>query len=123
MSHSEEERRRFQRVDFFKEAFLSDSNGKIPCQVCDVSLQGALVAVPADYQDVSLVTPLTLEIPLDGAEFTIYMTVKVAHEREGVMGLICEAIDVDSISHLRRLIELNSGDAELLNRELQALNQ
>jgi hypothetical protein len=32
--------------------------------------------------------------------------------------LKCNFIDVDSISHLKRMVELNLGDASLLNREL-----
>lgn len=122
MSDQHSNRRRFSRVDFFAQAYLCDSNGRIPCQICDVSLQGALVAIPAEYADVSLVTPLTLEIPLgDEDEVVIRMTVRVAHEREGVMGLLCDSIDLDSISHLRRLVELNLGDASALEREFPAL--
>jgi hypothetical protein len=34
---------------------------------------------------------------------------------------VCKEIDLDSISHLRRLIELNLGDQEELERELGAL--
>lgn len=122
MSEQPSDRRRFSRVDFFSQAYLCDSNGRVPCQVCDVSLQGALVAIPAEYADVSLVTPLTLEIPLgDEDDVVIRMTVRVAHEREGVMGLLCDSIDLDSISHLRRLVELNLGDASALEREFPAL--
>ena len=117
---SHDDRRRFRRVDFFTGAFLCDANGRVPCDVHDVSLHGALVAVPADYRDVSLMTPLTLEIPLDD-ETAIRMQVEVAHERENVLGLECVNIDVDSITHLRRLVELNLGDSSLLERELPAL--
>ena len=37
--------------------------------------------------------------------------------------LACAArsIDLDSITHLRRLVELNSGDAAMLERELHTL--
>jgi hypothetical protein len=35
--------------------------------------------------------------------------------------LLCESIDLDSITHLRRLVELNAGDPALLERELTAL--
>ena len=118
---SHDDRRRFRRVDFFTDAVLSDANGRVPCDVHDLSLHGALVAIAAEYSDVSLETPLTLEIPLD-AEHQIRMQVQIAHEREGVYGLECENIDVDSITHLRRLVELNLGDSTLLERELPALH-
>lgn len=117
---SSDDRRRFRRVDFFTGASLSDANGRIPCDVHDLSLRGALVAIPADYRDVSLLTPIYLDIPLDGEQH-IRMQVQIAHEREGVYGLVCDSIDVDSITHLRRLVELNLGDSTLLERELPAL--
>ena len=49
------------------------------------------------------------------------MDVWVAHEENKELGLKCKDIDVDSITHLRRLIELNLGDPDLLERELSAL--
>ena len=65
---------------------------------------------------------LTLEIPL--AEGTaIRMDGVVAHIADQRVGLHCQNIDVDSITHLRRLIQLNLGDAELCDRELSAMWQ
>jgi hypothetical protein len=49
------------------------------------------------------------------------MQVKLTHEDPGQLGFVCQYIDLDSISHLRRLIELNLGDQEELDRELAAL--
>ena len=40
-----------------------------------------------------------------------------------LVGMVCRHIDVDSISHLRRLVELNLGDEALLERELAALGE
>ncbi|HXK57002.1 MAG TPA: PilZ domain-containing protein, partial [Gammaproteobacteria bacterium] len=37
------------------------------------------------------------------------------------LGLRCVSIDMESIGHLRRLVELNLGDAELLHRDLESL--
>ena len=114
-------RRRFARVNFFTGAFLCDANGRVPCDVHDLSLHGALVSVTAAFRDVSLITPLTLEVPLD-KETRIRMQVRIAHDRDGVRGLECDSIDVESITHLRRLVELNLGDSHLLERELPALH-
>jgi len=120
MSTPNSERRRFQRVNFFTEAWLSDSNGRQACQVHDLSLKGALVAVP-DGNLSSLVMPITLEIHLSDSEDMLRMEISVMHEREGVFGLRCERIDVDSMTHLRRLVELNLGETSLLERDLNAL--
>jgi hypothetical protein len=37
------------------------------------------------------------------------------------VGLRCASIDLDSITHLRRLVELNSGDPAILDREFGSL--
>ena len=55
------------------------------------------------------------------SEICIQMQMRVVHERDNQLGLACQHIDVESISHLRRLLELNLGDASLLDRELERL--
>lgn len=120
MNTPNSERRRFQRVNFFTDAWLCDANGRQTCQVHDLSLKGALVAVP-DGNLASLVTPVTLEIHLSDSAEVLRMEVSVVHERDGIYGLICERIDVDSMTHLRRLVELNLGETTLLERDLSAL--
>jgi hypothetical protein len=37
--------------------------------------------------------------------------------------LQCNAIDIDSVTHLRRLVELNLGNSEQLNKELSQLSR
>jgi hypothetical protein len=51
------------------------------------------------------------------------MDVAVVHIEDNETGLQCNAIDIDSISHLRRLIELNLGDSNQLNKELNQLSR
>ncbi|MCX8018285.1 MAG: PilZ domain-containing protein, partial [Rhodocyclaceae bacterium] len=61
-----------------------------------------------------------LRLPL-GPEATISMSATIAHLAGRHVGLHCDSIDLDSVTHLRRLVELNAGDASLLERELAAL--
>ena len=49
------------------------------------------------------------------------MNCQLAHCHGRLAGLVCTSIDLDSITHLRRLVELNLGDPDLLDRELSAL--
>ena len=49
------------------------------------------------------------------------MDARVAHVGCGLLGVVCQLIDIDSATHLRRLVELNLGDPALLERELSAL--
>ena len=111
--------RRFTRVAFPAEARLVDGTRTMPCRVQDLSLKGALVML-SEPQEVAPGEHLVLEIPLDESG-NIRMEVVVTRHENDRLGLACRDIDVDSITHLRRLVELNSGDPELLERELAEL--
>jgi hypothetical protein len=113
------DKRRFTRIPFDAPARLVSTH---IAHVLDVSLKGALIAKPADWT----ATPgqaLTLQIPLGEGDAMIRMETRVAHVEPDRVGLHCEHIDLDSISHLKRLVELNLGDEELLHRELAALGK
>lgn len=64
-----------------------------------------------------------LEIYLDNSATAMQMDSEVAHESEDTLGLRFVGIDLESISHLRRLLELNAGDAALIEREITALGR
>jgi hypothetical protein len=114
-----DERRRFSRIAFHRPAELEVHGERIPCDLLDVSLKGALFELPATAgARVGDAATLTIRLAGDAA---IRMSGNLAH-REGVqVGLRCVEIDLDSISHLRRLVELNLGDEDLLERELSSL--
>lgn len=115
-----DERRRFSRVGLAVPAELQMAPAPSSCVLRDVSLKGALIEVPPELE-IAIAKPCTLVIPLDAEEVTIRMEGKVAH-REGVLvGISCGTIDLESIMHLRRLLELNLGDGELVRRELREL--
>jgi hypothetical protein len=52
---------------------------------------------------------------------TISMWGTVVHIDGQQLGLRSDSIDLDSITHLRRLVELNAGDPEMLEREISLL--
>jgi hypothetical protein len=118
-----EQRRHFFRVLFKAPVTLRWSAGEATCALRDLSLKGALVC-PATPFRLAAGTPCRLELPL-GADRNdcIAMDGEVAHVHDEVVGIRCTAIDLDSITHLRRLVELNCGDAAELQRELSALNR
>ena len=49
------------------------------------------------------------------------MNGRIARKIENRVGIYCESIDEDSMIHLRKLIEYNLGDVELVNRDFEAL--
>lgn len=112
-------RRRFQRIDFDASTELVQGDRRWTVRLHDLSLKGLLVRRPEGW-DAQPDLPLTAHIRLaDDARVT--MEVLLAHDNDGLLGFACQHIDLDSMSHLRRLVELNLGDTALLERELAAL--
>ena len=52
---------------------------------------------------------------------SISMSGEIAHFEGGNVGIRCTEIDLDSMTHLRRLIALNLGDELTLGRELAVM--
>ncbi|PCJ42473.1 MAG: hypothetical protein COA99_08110 [Moraxellaceae bacterium] len=115
------EKRHFTRIQFDATAVLETKSGHWNTTVIDISLKGALIQQPKDFvleADEQVVLKLTLSdnsthIVVDG---------KITHVESGHIGMVCEHMDVESASHLRRIVELNTGSTELLERELEALS-
>lgn len=118
-SDASNEQRRHTRIRFTGTASLSNDAGHWKGALLDISLKGALMPRPADWSG----QPgdrfvLTLSL---GDDSQITMQVTLAHASATRLGLRCDHIDLDSISHLRRLVELNLGDPRQLQRELGLL--
>ncbi|MDT3671945.1 MAG: PilZ domain-containing protein [Aromatoleum sp.] len=114
------QRRLYSRIPFRTTATFSMGDVTVDCELCDLSLKGALVKpdglpplVPGQHCE--------LELRLDDRETVIRMGASVAHAEHGRVGIVCREIDLDSLTHLRRLLELNLGDSEALYTELAAL--
>jgi hypothetical protein len=116
-----DEKRRFSRIPFDATVLLSTGGKEWRTAMLDISLNGLLVRAPEDWDPV-VGQQLNAEILFSDAGPVISAEVAVAHRQDGRVGLQVANIDVDSVAHLRRLVELNLGDAALLNRELELLN-
>jgi len=115
-----DERRRFSRIAFHRPAELEVRGHRTSCDLLDVSLKGALVEVPAGFEH-PVGTGCSLSIHLDAGAAIIRMEGEIAHRKGENLGVRCDEIDLESIAHLRRLVELNLGNDEVLHRELAAL--
>ncbi len=115
-----EERRDFSRIAFHCPAELTARGATVRCELLDISLLGALIQVPAAARW-SVGDACAIAVRLDQGSAVIRMTGEIVHVDGGALGVRCDEIDLDSIGHLRRLVELNLGDEHLLQRELSAL--
>ncbi|MDH5408438.1 MAG: PilZ domain-containing protein [Gammaproteobacteria bacterium] len=117
MSNSEQ-KRHFTRVPFDAEVRVVSKAGEHwNSHMMDVSLKGALIATPENWQG-QVGDDFLLELLLAGDDIKIDMEVSVAHVEPNRVGFYCKNIDIDSVTHLHRLIELNLGSEELLEREI-----
>jgi len=113
-----QERRHFVRVVFDAEATLITTQASVAGQVVDLSLKGALIELPSPL-GIEAGEPCLLAVSLGEAQ--IKMSGEVAHVKGTQVGVLCRCIDLESITHLRRLVEMNLGGGKLLERELKAL--
>lgn len=122
MSENEKssERRRFTRIPFEASVTISNPSGNWTAKLKDLSLNGVLISVPQNWLTNDKTECLLKINPAENA-FYIQMEATISHQEGNTIGFRCDHIDIDSISHLRRLIELNIGDDEVLNRQLSAL--
>lgn len=114
------ERRHFVRVGFDAPALLTTATDAYSVHVQDLSLKGALLVVPTQAS-LAAGALCQLTIPLADTGNHIAMSTEVAHAQGLHVGLLCRGIDLDSVTHLRRLIELQLGDPALLERDLGEL--
>jgi hypothetical protein len=117
-----DERRQHSRIAFHAPARLVFPTRSIDVVVLDLSLKGALIRFPADTpSECGALCLLHVDLNEADIDHRISMEARVAHGEGRYAGLRCLRIDIDSVTHLRRLVELNLGDPQLLERELSAL--
>ncbi|MBA6390332.1 PilZ domain-containing protein [Colwellia sp. BRX10-3] len=115
-------RRQFTRILFSMPAELAIGQHLFSVNIQDISLNGALLSL--DTKGLTLKRELgLLSFQLDNSEAKIIMNVAIVHQEKNEIGVQCHGIDIDSISLLRRLIELNLADDEQFHKELSQLSR
>ena len=116
----DDERRRFRRFWFDAPVSIEGDGGSIKTTLVDISLDGVLIVRPDNWagRKGDLVR---LNIQLGDNQVNIQMKVQIAHQSPDTIGAKSQEIDLESVSHLKRLVQLNLGDQDLLERELAAL--
>jgi len=120
MSNSDQERRQFTRFPFDGTVSFVFEGNNFQAKLIDISLQGALI----EFDDAWLngkAHGLDFDLQLNEQALAIQFKGSIVHIENKLVGINCEHIDIDSASHLKRLVELNLGDSLLLARELSAM--
>lgn len=114
------ERRRFSRIIYQAPALITRDGHSIAAAVQDLSLHGVLLSL-IDEERFLPGEELEVNIPLPESEVIISLAAQVVSIEGSSLRMRISNIDIDSIAHLRRLVELNVGDDSLLHREIEHL--
>ncbi len=120
MSTPDNNRRRFTRIHFDAATDLHHNGVDIPVRLMDISFKGVLIESdqqlplePGDQVDAT--------IHLLGNDVTIKAPITLKHQEDNRYGFALSQLDLDSLTLLRRIVELNLGEEALLERELEQL--
>ncbi len=113
----DENRRNFSRVKFNSKAYLNFDNSHEQVDLIDISLKGALVSSKHTLE-IDSDNPCTFELHLSDSEIVMNISAVIVYKREENLGLKFDNIDLESMIHLRRLVELNVGNPDQIQKEL-----
>lgn len=116
------DKRHFTRIPFQANAVIFSPQHKLswPCALLDISLKGLKISRPENWQ-VAEHDHVIVDLKLDPSDINIKIQAEVIHIGESFIGMMNSYIDVDSATHLHRLVELNLGDSNMLKREYSEL--
>lgn len=118
-------KRHFSRVPFDAETHILnvDKSQKWPCILLDISLNGVLTSLPADWSaQVGDDFKLQLQLGSEHEEdLQLHFDVRVAHMEGDHVGFEIVQVDLETANHLHRLVELNLGDETVLKRNFDEL--
>lgn len=122
---SNQTKRHFHRISFdAKTRIISvDSSKQWPSHLIDISLNGVLVSRPENWS-ANNGDEFKLEFQLGSKtddQYCLNMNVNVAHMENDHVGFHINQMDLDTATHLHRLVELNLGDTSMLKREFAEL--
>lgn len=109
--------RHFRRINFEAEVILKAGEEICKGQLFDVALKGAMVGTdaplpfkPGDHCSLCIVLP--------GTPISLNFQADLVHQEGQCYGFKFISEDLETLTHLRKLIELNTGDAEATRSEL-----
>jgi len=114
------ERRKFSRVVYQANITLQQDDKQWKGTLVDLSLHGLLIDL-ADSEEIKEKNEINVRFTLNESEINISAECKLINKTNNTLRLCISHIDIDSISHLKRLVELNVGNSDLLLRQLSEL--
>ncbi len=111
-----ENRRHYKRIKFETESNLTINDTSYHCELLDLALKGALLQTSEEL-------PLAdgescrINIFLPASNIALRFEGQLVHRRGDLLGFKFLTVDIETLMHLRRLLELNIGDGDEVSRE------
>lgn len=121
MNNSDQERRHFSRIEFDGHCTINFQQSTYQAELIDICLTGALIHSSEAFS-IEEGADAGISIIL-GSDTRIELLALLVKKENDLFHFQLENIDLESIGHLRRLLELNLGDARLIERELHHLGE
>ncbi|MFT7411902.1 MAG: hypothetical protein ACI9J4_000241 [Paraglaciecola sp.] len=112
-----EERRHYHRVGFHGSAMLSSGDVTTSVEILDICLAGALLKLSSEVQNMN---QFVLKVTLSD-EVSFKMSGSLESRDNGSTALHRDLKQLENDYYLRRLLELNLGDPELVERDVKTL--
>ena len=111
------EHRYFSRINFTVAAKLQFDSQLYETELLDLSLKGALIQTQADVPlkkgDIA-----ELKFDLNAPDISMSFNAELVHLHKNNLGFKFNSLDITTLTHLRRLLELNTGNSEQITNEL-----
>lgn len=111
--------RYFRRIPFEAEVTVDFGQDIRSGELLDVAMKGAMVGTDTPFP-ASLGDKCSLCISLPGTPISLDFEAELVHSEEKRYGFKFISENLETLTHLRKLIELNTGDAEATRSELSA---
>ena len=110
-------KRYYKRINFHITVTVNVENVLHKGELYDISLKGALIKLNKALPD-TVGKSCSVMMQLPNSIVILKFESKIVHKKAEYYGFKFEKSDVDSITHLRRLLLLNTGDEEDLDKEI-----
>lgn len=112
------EKRVFSRTEYKSKGVLKAENQNTPVEIRDISLKGAMLCLPP-HITVEKDGTYELVISLENSDVQIQTNATITHiSNDDTCGIRFNEIDIESLTHLRRIMEVNTGKTERIRAEL-----
>jgi c-di-GMP-binding flagellar brake protein YcgR len=114
-----DDNRKYSRVDFKIACKYKSGGREIPCRLVNLSLKGLLAEIE-DQHDIEPREGI-IEMKLLNSDITIYFEAEIVHKKGNQIGFRFTKTDVESMTHLRAILEANTGNPDKIDEELHSL--